>query len=37
MSYAVKEIFKTLQGEGAHTRARGRVLPFLRLQSVVWP
>ena len=37
MSYAVKEIFLTLQGEGAHAGRRGGVLPFLRLQSLERP
>ncbi len=35
--YAVKEIFYTLQGEGANAGSRRRVLPLCRLQSVVRP
>ena len=35
--YAVKEIFYTLQGEGANAGPRRRVLPLCRLQSVVRP
>ena len=35
VAYAVKEIFLTLQGEGAQAGATGRVLPVRRLQSVV--
>ncbi len=31
MTYAVKEMFYTLQGEGAQGRPRGRVLPLRRL------
>ena len=34
MSYAVKEIFYTLQGEGAQRRPAGGVLPLRRLQPV---
>ena len=37
MSYAVKEIFYTLQGEGAKAGPAGRVLPLRRLQSLVGP
>ena len=34
MTYTVKEIFYTLQGEGAQRGHAGRVLPLRRLQSV---
>ena len=34
MSYAVKEIFLTLQGEGGQAGRRGGVLPLRRLQPV---
>ena len=37
MSYAVKEIFYTLQGEGAQHRAPRRLLPVRRLQPVDGP
>ena len=37
MSYAVKEIFLTLQGEGGQAGPRGGVLPLRRLQPVVRP
>ena len=33
--YAVKEIFYTLQGEGAQNGTSRRVLPLYRLQSLV--
>ena len=37
MSYQVKEIFHTLQGEGAQSGTRRRLLPLCRLQSLVGP
>ncbi len=35
MSYAVKEIYYTLQGEGAQTGRAGGLLPLCRVQSLV--
>ena len=37
MTYSVKEIFYTLQGEGAQRRHAGGVLPLCRLQPVDRP
>jgi len=37
VSYAVKEIFLTLQGEGAHTGRAAVFLPVFRLQPLERP
>ena len=34
MTYTVKEIFYTLQGEGTHAGQAGGLLPLLRLQPL---